>query len=72
MRHLSFRDYLTNPPAKENPFRVDEKDAHRRLGHGCIVAMSKGLKDYRFEALDNGPIDLTNRHSFPPEVEYSC
>lgn len=43
MRHLSFRDYLINPPAKDNPFRVDEKNAHRGLGHGCIAIMGKGL-----------------------------
>lgn len=72
MRHLSFGDHLIDPPANDNPFRVDEKNAHRELGHGCIAAMGKGLKDYSFEALDEGPLDMTNQLPLPPEVEYLC
>lgn len=28
--------------------------------------------DYPFEALDEGPLDIENQHSLPPDVEYSC
>ncbi|EPS38877.1 hypothetical protein H072_7385 [Dactylellina haptotyla CBS 200.50] len=43
--HLSFRDYLVDEHHQiKNPFFIDVRETHRRIGQACIKIMSKGLR----------------------------
>lgn len=78
--HLSFRDFLVNPEKREtNPFRVDEKEVHKKLAMKCLQHLSAGKhlkKDIcDLQALEMPRADINIRTvdaHLPPDIKYAC
>jgi hypothetical protein len=76
MLHLSFRDYLINSDAEENPFWIDENQSARDLVEDCFRVMGSlepdvchlGIPGTRRSTLKPEFIDAC----IPPEVQYAC
>ncbi|KAI3579547.1 WD domain protein [Fusarium oxysporum f. sp. albedinis] len=75
--HLSFRDYLIDGKYPDNEFRIDQKEASRRLSTNCLRVMRTYLKTDICNLRHPGTerVNISGQlvdSCLPPELQYAC
>lgn len=78
--HLSFRDYVTDPDARnKTPFWIDEAQTHRSLASRCLRLLSDSRTIYEDVCVVKEPgtrrLDISTGHvtkCIPVDVAYAC
>ncbi|KAH7111896.1 hypothetical protein B0J13DRAFT_516027 [Dactylonectria estremocensis] len=76
--HLSFRDFLLDPKkVGENPFYVDERQAHEQMAANCLRVLNGGLRTdvckLSWPGTDRSSISPQDIAScIPTELQYAC
>jgi hypothetical protein len=78
--HLSFRDFLIDPPQKEkSPFWVNKRETHERLASKCLELLSgpEGLRQNMCNLLNPGTLkseidEQRIANCLSHELQYAC